>query len=220
MLILLQPVLQKYNIPLKGVLHVGGHHGQEYEVYKECGAQPIVFIEPCTRQFNVLNEKFGNTAGVYLKKFALGSKQGKEVMYVDTTNEGQSNSIMEPKVHLEQHPEVIFNGEPEIVEVKTLDSIVNDFKNAFIFDNINLLMIDTQGYELEVLKGGKESLGHFDIIYAECNREETYVNCPMVEDLDAYLLPYGFVRVETVWASHYHSWGDCVYIKNNSFHNQ
>ncbi len=213
MLIPLQEIVAKYNLKITGVCHVGGHHGQEYEAYKECGAEPIIFIEPCKKQFDILYEKFGNLTSVYLKKFALGAKEGVEVMYVDTTNQGQSNSIMAPKVHLEQHPEVIFDGEPEAVDVKTLDSLVKDFKNGFIFSHINMLMIDTQGYELEVLKGGANSLDNFEIIYAECNRAETYEGCPMVEDLDAFLKPYGFKRVETKWASDYHSWGDCVFLK-------
>jgi FkbM family methyltransferase len=213
MLIPLQEVVAKYNLKITGVCHVGGHYGQEYEAYKECGAEPIIFIEPCKKQFQVLYERFGNMTSVYLKNFALGSTNTMAVMNVDTTNQGQSNSIMTPKVHLEQHPDVLFNGEPEIVEVKTLDSIMKLYDNAMVFHFINMLMIDTQGYELEVLKGGKDSLDHFEIIYAECNRAETYEGCPMVEDLDEFLKPYKFKRVETKWASDYHSWGDCVYLK-------
>lgn len=74
-------------------------------------------------------------------------------------------------------------------------------------------MVDTQGYELEVLKGSVKVLPRFDLLYLEVNRQETYKGCPMVEELDEFLLPFGFHRVETKWASDYHSWGDAIWIK-------
>lgn len=70
-----------------------------------------------------------------------------------------------------------------------------------------------QGYELEVCKGGAEKLNQFDVIFSECNRQETYEGCPMVEDMDAFLSEFSFVRVETKWVTDYHSWGDAVWIK-------
>jgi len=52
------------------------------------------------------------------------------------------------------------------------------------------------------------------MLYLEVNREETYRGCPMIEELDAFIAPFGFTRVETTWASHYHSWGDAIWVKN------
>jgi hypothetical protein len=42
----------------------------------------------------------------------------------------------------------------EIVEVKTIDSVVEEHG----IERIDLLKIDTQGYDLEVLRGGTEAL--------------------------------------------------------------
>lgn len=207
MLIPLQPILEKYNIKLNGVVHVGAHWAEEHPVYIECGCKEFLYIEPVKQAFNILVEKFQGNDNVILKNFAIGSTPSIGVMYVDTTNQGQSNSLLEPLVHLEQHKEVIFDGEPEVVKVVTLDSLK-------ISKDLNLFMVDTQGYELEVLKGSTSVLNQFDLLYLEVNREETYKGCPMVEELDEFLKEYKFTRVETKWASDYHSWGDAVWIKN------
>jgi hypothetical protein len=70
---------------------------------------------------------------------------------------------------------------------------------------------DVQGYELEVFKGGKETLSTIDYIYCEINRAELYEHCPMVSDIDNFLSEFGFERVETLWACS--TWGDALYIK-------
>ena len=45
----------------------------------------------------------------------------------------------------------------------------------------------------------------------EVNRDEVYKNCARVEQLDEFLLTYGFERVETTWDGE--TWGDAFYIK-------
>ena len=207
MLIPLQPILEKYKIKLNGVCHVGTHWAEEHETYLECGIKEFLYIEPVREAFHILLDRFKDDKSVRLEQVAIGSKKKVGVMYVDTTNQGQSNSLLEPLVHLEQHREVIFDGEPEVVEVVTLDSLN-------ISPTLNLFMVDTQGYELEVLKGSTKELPQFDLLFLEVNRQETYKYCPMVEDLDSFLTPFGFTRVETKWASNYHSWGDAIWIKN------
>jgi FkbM family methyltransferase len=206
MLIPLKPILEKYNIELNGVAHVGAHWAEEHDDYIDCGLKGFLYVEPIKEAFEVLVQRFAGDSNVKLENVAIGSKSDIGVMCVDTTNQGQSNSLLEPFVHLEQHSEVIFNGDPQVVKIVTLDSI--EFPSWY-----NLFMVDTQGYELEVLKGSTKVLPQFDLLYLEVNRQETYKGCPMVEELDEFLLPFGFHRVETKWASHYHSWGDAIWIK-------
>ena len=59
--------------------------------------------------------------------------------------------------------------------------------------------MDVQGYELEVLKGGEHYLNNIDYIITEVNRDEVYDGCAKIEELDAFLQKYTFIRVETTW---------------------
>jgi hypothetical protein len=89
--------------------------------------------------------------------------------------------------------------------VRTLDS--------FRISGCNVLMMDVQGYELEVLKGARETLGSIDHVFTEINRAELYEGCPMAEDLDLFLAGFGFFRAETDWAGG--TWGDAYYRKTD-----
>lgn len=191
---------------VNGVLHIGAHHGEEIKDYIDRGVDNLVFFEPLSKSLEVLEENLGyyaDKANIVIFPYALGNEEKEVEMYV-SSHEGMCSSVLKPKVVLEQYPAIKFN-ERETVKMIRLDDAEIDFHNY------NLLNIDVQGYELEVLKGSEKTLNTIDYIYTEINREEVYENAPHVNDLDAFLTPYGFVRVETDWSGD--TWGDAFYIK-------
>lgn len=214
MLIDFKKAVAKHRIQIKGVIHVGAHFGQEYPIYKELGIDSIIFIEPCQKAFTVLKDLFTDTPGVSLLNYACGAIKGDAIMNVEQANQGMSNSLLAPAKHLEQYPSIQFTDK-EQVRVITLDEllqmrdqILRDFDTPVI--KANLLIMDVQGYELEVLKGAPETLQHIDYIYTEINRDEVYEGCAKVWEMDAFLKD--FTRVETSWAGG--AWGDAIYRRN------
>lgn len=204
MLLNIQELARKYNLKITGVIEVGAHWGQEYKDYSSIGVKNFVFIEPCRAAFEVLKNKFATTPDVILFNHACGDVHGSATMFTGPTNQGMSNSLLKPKIHLTQHPDVLF-PDTEIVDVELLDKL--DFDRS----KFNLINMDAQGFEDRILRGGVETLKTIDYIYTEVNRLEMYENNAMVEQLDA-MLP-DFQRVETGWASDYHGWGDALFIR-------
>lgn len=205
MLINFTNIFKKYKLDIKGIVHIGAHYGEEIQEYVNNGIQNITVFEPLSNNFNILAERLQDiNADIRGYQVALGSKKGISTMYL-SSNEAQSSSILKPKEHLEHHPDVIFNGIEE-VEVDLLDNF--DLRGA------NFMNVDVQGYELEVFKGGKETLEQIEYVYCEVNRGEMYEGNPMIEELDEYLGGYGFERVETHWPETWYKWGDAFYIKN------
>jgi FkbM family methyltransferase len=200
-------LIKKHRLHIKGILHIGGHYGQEMALYEKENIKNVVFFEPVSKNFKVLAEKIGNKA--LLINTALGSHVGKASMFVETVNNGQSSSVLEPHIHLKDYPNIVFE-EKEEVEMNTLDNFLKERSDVNI-DNYNMINIDVQGYELEVFKGAKEALTKIDYIKSEINKDEVYKNCAKVWELDAFLKPYGFKRVETDFDGG--SWGDAFYIK-------
>jgi FkbM family methyltransferase len=189
---------------IKGVVHIGAHYGEEIQEYVDNGIQKITVFEPLSKNFEVLAERLQDVnADIRGYQVALGSKKGTATMYL-SSNEAQSSSILKPKEHLEHHPDVSFDGTEE-VEVSVLDD--------YDLENANFINMDVQGYELEVLKGGKKTLKNVDYVYCEVNRGEMYENNAMIDDIDEYLGEYGFERVETYWPETWYKWGDALYIK-------
>lgn len=189
---------------VKGIVHIGAHYGQELQDYVDNGVQEMIVFEPLSSNFNILQENVKNiNANIHGHQVALGSQKGTATMHL-SSNSAMSSSILKPKQHLELHPDVTFDGTEE-VEIDLLDN--------YDIGECNFINIDVQGYELEVFKGAKETLDKIDYIYCEVNRGEVYEGNAFIEEIDEFLSPYGFERVETKWPESYYTWGDALYIK-------
>ena len=65
-------------------------------------------------------------------------------------------------------------------------------------EDIDLLNIDTQGYEMEVLKGSRKLLSQgIKYIILEVNKKELYEGCPLVKDIDNFLKKYDFISSDS-----------------------
>jgi FkbM family methyltransferase len=198
-------IVKKYNMSISGIIHIGAHQGQEIREYVNNGVSDIMMFEPLTMNFNILVENVKNiNANISAYQVALGNEEKNVMMYLSDNNL-LSSSVLKPKIHLELHPSVGFPTTEE-VEMKRLDSFVEKTKN------FNFINMDVQGYELEVLKGGMETLKHIDYVYCEINRDELYEGNVLVEDLDKFLSNYNMERVETEWWENT-LWGDALYIR-------
>jgi FkbM family methyltransferase len=204
MLIDLVNVKDKYNMNIKGVLHIGAHFGQEFKVYEELGIRNVIFFEPLPHTFKKLKDNIGDKSILY--ETALGNIVGNVEMYVESANQGMSSSILEPEIHKRQYPHIIFN-EKITVPITKLDIIIENHNKL----EYNFICIDVQGYELEVFKGSINTLNSIDYIISEINRDEVYKECTKVSELDSFLSLYNFERVETNWIGG--TWGDALYIK-------
>jgi FkbM family methyltransferase len=91
-------LVDKYNLKIKGIIHVGAHYGQEYELYQSFQIDNLVFFEPLSKNFEILKEHLGDNALLIQK--ALGNENKKIKMYVESANDGMSSSILKPKKHL------------------------------------------------------------------------------------------------------------------------
>lgn len=202
MLLNLDNLTEKYDLKIKGVLHIGAHIGQEHNTYQRLGINNVMFFEPVPSTFQRLKENVGDNA--ILVNTALGNIEGEVEMFTETINEGQSSSVLQPDYHLVQHPNIRFDGK-ETVKITKLDNFIKDK------DKYNFINVDVQGYELEVFKGGSEFLNSIDYIMTEVNRAELYKGCAKIEELDSFLSEYGFERVETTWDGG--TWGDAFYVK-------
>lgn len=199
-------VYKKYDLNISGILHIGGHYGNVISDYQKYNVSNIVLFEPLSNNFSILTENVKNSTGnIITHQVALGNQNKKVIMNV-SDNEGQSSSVLNPKVHLTAHPEVSFIGTEE-VEMKKLDD--------YNYKDYNMMVIDVQGYELEVFKGGLKTLEHIDYIFCEVNRDEVYEGNAKIEEVDEFLLQQGFKRVEVEW---YYSqvFGDAFYMRKSN----
>lgn len=204
MLIPLSTLVKKHNLNIRGIIHVGAHYAEEHEDYLKEGVRDIVYIEASKKSFyHLCRKRFDEK--VKLFNIAVADVEGEMEMHTETANQGQSSSLLQPGTHLKHYPSIKFDSR-ETVAVTLLDKLPID-KSLY-----NMMNIDVQGAELMVLKGSHQTLDYIDYIYLEVNKEEVYLNCAKVEEIDHFLNE--FSRVETAWTGQ--GWGDALYIRKQT----
>lgn len=202
MLINLLGAAMKHCITIRGVVHCGAHFGEEHGTYKTLGSQKMVYIEPCAAAFSVLRERFKDDPSVTLFRCAVGEEQGLGEMHIETRNQGQSNSLLKPALHTQYYKDVVFHDK-EVVQINTLDNL------PFDRSQFNMLVMDCQGYEGHILRGGKETLKGFDYVYSEVNTQELYEGCTKQDELNELLSDFEIAEMVMTGKG----WGDSLYVR-------
>lgn len=201
-----KPFFQKYFIECKGVIHAGAWRGTEIAEYVDCGFDHIAMFEPQSRCFESLENARREHPVATIHKVALGDTNSKMTMNI--CNEfDMTSSLLNPS-------ELFYNSNlpqreawvTEEVDVHRLDDYTEINHSDY-----NVLVMDTQGYELHVLRGAVDTLENIDIIFTEINKEALYDGSALINELDIFLTSQGFIREDTSWGGGI--WGDAIYLK-------
>jgi hypothetical protein len=131
--------------PLQTVFDVGANVGQTALYFnKHFPNANIYSFEPVKGTFDTLKSNVGHLHNVQCFQYALGSKNEKISIYLTDDPNSQTNSLIAREG----------KSRTELIEVQTLDS----FSHAQNIDGIDILKTDTEGFDLEVLKGGIEKI--------------------------------------------------------------
>ncbi len=125
---------------------------------------------------------------------ALGAVNGTTTIHVAGNSVSSSILPMEPS-HESAAPKSIGRGVEEIA-ISRLDDIVRE--RGIPIDHHMLLKIDTQGYELEVLKGAEATVAGAGVIQAEMSFQPLYEGQPLFDEVYAYLATRGFTVFDIV----------------------
>lgn len=166
------------------IIDVGANKGQSIERFLKFHNPVIYSFEPSGDVFKILESKFKNRTNCYLYNVALGEKKSESLFFEYYNNELNS-------FHLINDLDVKKKREIK-VPIDTLDN----FTEQNNLKKINLLKIDTQGYEQNVLSGSINLLrqNKIDIIEVELilgNYYDKYTSFYNIEKI----LKYGSYRL-------------------------
>jgi FkbM family methyltransferase len=171
----------------RGVIHVGANTGQERGRYAAHDLQ-VVWVEPIPSVFEALS---GNLHG-FPKQTAyqrlISDQDGVMQTLNISNNEGLSSSILDLAAHREIWPDVSFTSSITVESV-TLSTFVRE--ERIDLDSFDALVLDTQGAELLILKGGADILHHFRFIKVEVADFESYKGCCQLPDVDSFMKMQG-----------------------------
>lgn len=181
--------LEDLNIDL--VIDVGANKGQYATVLRNIGYEgKIVSFEPMSKMFSMLHSNSKLDSSWECFNFALGSQTTTSKMYV--LEELPLSSILPNNADLKtQHSDKVL--EEETIQIKTLDSVFKDLFCGGCSSSQNIwLKIDTEGFELEVLKGAEELLEKVKILDVEVCFQERKRGQSLVFEINDFLRSKGF----------------------------
>jgi len=176
---LFDDLTQIFNKDSPVCLDVGANKGQTIESLLKVFSKPMIHaFEPSAKTFQILqSKKFCDQ--VFLHNYALGKVRQKREFY------NYENSCLSSFLPLDSNEENRYRSvaidNKEIVEVDTVDRFLQQFN----FNEIDLLKIDTQGFDLDVLLGAKDALQNRAIrtVLVELNFVRKYIGQGRPEDI-------------------------------------
>lgn len=140
------------------VLDIGTNYGTTIlQFAKQTGSHGQVYgFEPVPINYSVCREniKLNSFTNILVENIGLGSKEGSFFLVVDNESNRGMNRICENGKGKDSH------------EVKIIR--LDDWVKGNSIEIINLIKIDVEGFEMEVLKGGEQTLRkHHPLLFIE-----------------------------------------------------
>jgi FkbM family methyltransferase len=194
------------DVPRPVVFDVGANLGQSVAIFRRLLPDSTLHsFEPGRKAFRELKAVSRGLRNVHLINAAVGSVSGRRTLRENEYSE--MSSFLRPSSAA--WGAVVAERE---VEVTTLDTYCAEHG----IERIDLLKIDTQGYELEVLRGaaGMLAAGRVGLVYMEVTFCDMYEGLPPFDVLYRFLLDKGF-RLVALYDFHMHrriaGWCDALF---------
>jgi FkbM family methyltransferase len=174
------------------VLDVGANAGQygDFLRNKVFYDGPIVSFEPVARHVQALRERSGGDSDWHVEGYALGSREGSLPINVMVSD--QFSSFLEPEPEaVSEFAHLNTPCHSETVKVRTLDAVLPALQQRLGFQR-PYLKIDTQGFDIEVLRGAGSSLPHIKALQTEASVIGIYKGMPPYMETIRYLDERGF----------------------------
>lgn len=173
------------------VLDVGANNGQFAAELRRLGYRgTIVSFEPMAACVETLRQLSARDGAWSVFPYALGSAHAEQQLAHFADSTFSSLHALAPQAASEFGPLVTQTGS-ELIEIRTLDEIWSEALGTHAPRNI-LLKTDTQGHDLEVLRGARERLTQCAAVVCEASFAPIYADSPDYHALFSHLEANGF----------------------------
>jgi FkbM family methyltransferase len=186
----LRSLLSRLNVSC--VLDVGAHVGEfALQLRMLAGYDGwILSFEPVDEAHRELAARAGRHEHWRAFKLALGSRDEERPIKVAETD--VFSSFLEPSSYgVETFGRMTSLTAEQVVPVRRLDSVAPEVMNGIPSERI-FLKLDTQGWDLEVLRGAEKMLSRVVMLQTELSLQPIYDDMPSYTDILAFLHDKGF----------------------------
>jgi len=180
---LFNDLTHKIGLPLNTIFDVGANSGQTAQKFNTYFPKAKIYcFEPVNETYNILKKTVSNNQHINTFRIALGNSN--ETAPITVYDDALVLSSLNKKIIDER------KGRQENIEVKKGDTFCIE-NNIF---SIDLLKIDTEGYELEVISGFSDMINNNNIksIYCEIGFNKLNQRNTFFSEILEFLTHLGF----------------------------
>ena len=180
------------------IIDVGANKGQTIVFFKKIFPRLKIFAFEPSETYKFLEKKYHNDKNIKLSNVAIDKKKGKKKFYYHkfkSYNTSGLSGFYKINKDSKDHIRLKSSERNKILKEINFSYSVNCMSLDDIFKkkiNIDLLKIDTQGNELNVLKGSKKLLKNIKFIKLELMLYDYYEKSYSISDIDLFLKKYNF----------------------------
>ena len=183
------------------IIDVGAHFGETINIIKKnFDFKKIYSFEASPLNFKILRDNHPNDLNynIEIYNYALGEEKAEH--FINQAVESSSSTIndlnLKSKYFFKKLRVLNIKDKNSFskkipIKIITLDSFINEKK----IDKIDLLKIDTEGYELNILKGCRKNLSKIQLIYFEHHYDDMIIKNYKFSDINNFLIKFGFKKI-------------------------
>ncbi|MDQ6909208.1 MAG: FkbM family methyltransferase [Actinomycetota bacterium] len=171
------------------------------DVWSDLGNQAVTIgFDPDVEECERLREHYDDHPGVQIVPLALGSRAGSATMHI-TEDPGGSSLLPAAEDAVENHPGLV---EGRVVKTHPVElTTIDEWCGSEGRSDADFIKLDTQGTELDILRGGENLLQTVRAVEVEVEFNELYTGVPLFGEVDRYLREQGFVLWRLDNLAHY-----------------
>ncbi|MCS6851433.1 MAG: FkbM family methyltransferase [Gemmataceae bacterium] len=195
------------------IIDVGARWGMEKAWYALSPLAKLIGFEPDAEECARLNERRPSLEHYRYVPLALGHQRGKARLHL--TREPACSSLYPPCPAMQRRYPALAVIEPVgTVEVDLVP--LDDWATAEQVNDITFLKLDTQGSELDILRGAERVLQGCVGLEIEVEFSPIYIGQPLFADIDPFLRERGFVLWRLSNLTHYGEGSACLLPRQDS----
>jgi FkbM family methyltransferase len=178
------------------IFDVGANKGQSIKRFRKIFPNSTIHaFEPVIEDFNNLKKEYNDDKKIFLNNFALGDNFGKGMFNITTSSLHSSFYKLNLNTEWIRIRSKEFNVTEKQYTTKTVPINIDTINNYCSINNIlkiDILKLDTQGYEDKILLGSSNILPKIKLIEIELMFDDVYEKRLNFYDIEKHLLQNNF----------------------------
>ena len=186
---------------IRNFFDVGSHHGETILLFnKYFNINNIYSFEASPINFRILRQNIKNieTSNIHIFNLALGKK--KTQLIFNQSFESQSSTFLKLNLkskYLDRKKKFLFLKKDKYFQSKHFTEVITlkSFLKEYNINEIDILKIDTEGFDFEVIQGLQNEIYKVKYIYFEHHFHDMFVKKSKFSKINNYLIKNNFKKV-------------------------